>query len=73
MTKHYAQNFEEELLIRQFRRIRRRQVNIAWVITFIVWYFFTGGNLLDCRSRALVRIYLENALVLKAYVFDYSK
>ena len=54
MTKHYAQNFEEELLIRQFRRIRRRQVNIAWVITFIVWYFFTGGNLLASSVISLI-------------------
>jgi hypothetical protein len=46
MTRHYAQNFEEEQLIRQFRRIRRRQVTIVCVITFIVWYLFTGGNLL---------------------------
>ena len=49
MTKHYVQNFEEEQLIRQFRRIRRRQV-----ITFIVWYFFTRGNLLATTVISLI-------------------
>jgi hypothetical protein len=54
VNRHYAQNFEEEQLIRQFRRSRRRQVTIASVITFIVWYFFTGGYLLATAVISLI-------------------
>ncbi len=54
MVKHYAQNFEEEQLIRQFRRIRRREVILAWVITFIVWLLVSRGDLLTSLVISLI-------------------
>lgn len=44
MRKHYARNIEEELLILQFRKIRRRQVRIAFIGSFLLIYFFGGRD-----------------------------
>jgi uncharacterized membrane protein len=39
-------DYEEQALLRQFKKTRRTQVLIAFFGAFLMWYFFGGKHLL---------------------------